>query len=127
MTYSLAAPLLHKEVVVGDFSKFFFGLDNDILDEDVSQKQPADLEELLPPQTFICCSVKSGGLAYKCPQHSDSDSMSTSTDREEESPVPLIYTSVRTSANYSISSKIYISSTHPKTERCTQKPGRTIP
>ena len=64
MTYSLAAPLLYKEVVVDDFSKFFFGRD-----KAERQKQPSHSEELLPGQTRICCSISRGVRPYYCLRH----------------------------------------------------------
>jgi hypothetical protein len=84
MTYSLAAPLLYKEVVVGDFSKFFFGLD------EPQSEHSSDSEESLPGQIRICCSSQSGGRPYECPQHSGSNS-----DIEEEKTGQPLSTSIQ--------------------------------
>lgn len=64
MTYSIAAPMLYKEVVVNNLSSFFFGADDPI--------QPHHEDCVVKPttQSTLChLTKKNDGTAYKCPRH----------------------------------------------------------
>jgi len=57
--YHLTAPVLYKEVVIGNFAQFFYGV-----------SEPALRNEELPPgQSRICCSISKGVRPYHCLRH----------------------------------------------------------
>ena len=64
MTYSIAAPLLYKEVVVNNLSSFFLGVDNSV------QPYHQDCITQLSNQSHLCYLMrKRDGTPYICPRH----------------------------------------------------------
>lgn len=59
MKYSLTAPVLYKEVVIGKFAQFFYGVSERALRS----------EELPPGQSRICCRISKGVRPYYCLRH----------------------------------------------------------
>jgi hypothetical protein len=81
MTYSIAAPLLYKEVVVNNLASFFLGVDNSI------QPHHQNCIDRLSTQPHLCYLMrKKDGSPYICPRHKPHlDTASTAT------PPPTVF------------------------------------